>query len=354
MPKIEFERFESLFTIQNPFNDFAEEEHRVEVRRDPLLRDTSIYNPFLKDKAKAFFGENDAGLLDALAKETAENCIFCPDRVRSRTARYPEAVLPGGRMEQGEAVLFANLFSLAHYHPVIVLTREHFVRPADMEPLLLADGFQLARNFLKDVYERDVTVGFATVGANYLLPAGASLVHPHMQMLASDVPYTYHGRMLDASTEYVARNGTHYFADLIAEERRRGERYIGQYGAWHWIAPFAPMGSNEIMAVHEEQSDLGRITVRDLRDLCDGIAAVLRLYEELGHLSFNFMLYSARGGETVGFHCILKMVNRQNLSPNYRNDDFFLQKLLRTEMVLNLPEELAQRARAHFERGAAP
>lgn len=354
MPNIEFERFESVFTILNPFNDFAEEEHRVEVRRDPLLRDTSVYNPFLKDKAKAFFGQNDQDLLQQLARETAENCIFCGDSVRAKTARYPDPVLPNGRMEQGEAVLFANLFSLAHYHPVIVLSKEHFLRPAQMDPLLLADGFQLARNFLKDVYERDVTVGFAAVGANYLLPAGASQVHPHMQMLASDVPYTYHARLLDAVTDHVRRNGTHYFADLIAEERRLGERYIGRYGAWHWIAPFSPMGSNEIMAVHDAESDLGRITVRDLRDLSDGIAAVLKLYDELGHLSFNFTLYSARGGETVGFHCLLKMVNRQNLSPNYRNDDFFLQKLLSTDLILNLPEDLAPRARTWFERGVSP
>jgi hypothetical protein len=108
------------------------------------------------------------------------------------------------------------------------------------------------------------------------------------------------------------------------------------------------MGSSEIMAVHDGEGDLCRITVKDLRDLADGIAKVLALYEGRGHLSFNFSLYSAKGGETVGFRCLFKIVNRQNLYPNYRNDDYFLQKLLQTELVLTLPEELAAEARTYF------
>jgi galactose-1-phosphate uridylyltransferase len=352
MGAIQFEKFESVFTILNPFSDFAEEEHRVEIRKDPLLHDTSVYNPFLKDKAKAFFGQNDMELIATLARETAVNCIFCRESVLSKTARYPDHVVPGGRLELNEAVLFANLFSLAPHHPVIVLTQSHFLLPREIGPALLGDGFQLARTYLKEAYEKDATLAFATVNANYLLPAGASLVHPHMQMLAADVPYTYHARLMDAVAYYLLQNGTHYYADLVAEERSRGERYIGQHGAWHWIAPFSPMGSNEIMAVHDEESDLGRITVRDLRDLSDGIARVLALYEDLGHLSFNFSLYSAKGGETVGSRCLFKMVNRQNLYPNYRNDDYFLQKMLGTDLVLNLPEDLARKAKAHFEGGA--
>jgi galactose-1-phosphate uridylyltransferase len=351
MGTIAFERHASSFRILNPFNDFAEEEHSVEVRKDPLLGDTSIYNPFLKDKAKAFFGQNDQELLRSIAEGSAATCIFCGESVRQRTARYPDSLLPGGRAELGEAVLFANLFSLAQYHPVIVLSKAHFLRPSEITPRQLGDGFQLARNLLKDIYQRDVAVAFATVNANYLLPAGASLVHPHMQMLASDMPYSYHARFLDASTAYLSRNGTPYLADLVAEELSAGERYICRLGAWHWIAAFSPMGSNEIMAVHDEESDLARITVKDLRDLSDGVSRVLMFYEDLGLLSFNFALFSAKGGETVGFRSFFKIVNRQNLYPNYRNDDYFLQKLLQSELIINLPEELAAGARPFLRNG---
>ena len=348
MADIEFERYGSTFKILNPFNDFAEEEHHVEVRKDPLLGDTSVYNPYLKDKAKAFFGQNDAELIRSLAEETAKTCIFCGDNVRQRTARYPDDVLPGGRIEEGEAVLFANLFAIATYHSVIVLSKAHFLRPSEFSSRMLADGFRAAKLFLRDVCQRDATVAFSTVNANYLLPAGASLVHPHLQMLTGAIPYSYHQRLLNASGEYLVKNGTAYFADLIAQERQSGERYIAEQGRWHWIASYSPLGTNEIMGIHEEVSDLAKLPERDLRDLCDGISKVLALYEELGHVSFNYSLYSAKGGETVGFHCLVKIVSRQNLSPNYRNDDYFLQKLLQTELILNLPEDLAAQARKHF------
>jgi galactose-1-phosphate uridylyltransferase len=348
MAAIQFERHGSTFTILNPFNNFAEEEHRVEVRKDPLLGDTSVYNPYLKDKAKAFFGENDPGLIERLVEESAKTCIFCGDSVRQKTARYPDDIVPGGRIEVGEAVLFANLFSIATYHPVIALSKAHFLKLSEFSSRMLSDGFRAAKLFLRDIYQREATIAFSTVNANYLLPAGASLVHPHLQMLVGDIPYSYHARLLNASGEYLVKNGTEYFADLITEEKRAGERYIAQQGGWHWIASFSPTGSNEIMGIHESESDLAKLTERDLRDLSDGISNVLALFESLGHLSFNYSFYSAKGGETVGFHCMIKIVNRQNLYPNYRNDDYFLQKLLQSELILNLPEDLAEKARKHF------
>jgi len=348
MAAIQFERYGSNFRILNPFNNFVEEEHRVEVRKDPLLGDTSVYNPYLKDKVKAFFGENDPGLIDRLVEESAKTCIFCGDNVRQKTARYPDDIVPGGRIEVGEAVLFANLFSIATYHPVIALSKAHFLKLSEFSSRMLSDGFRAAKMFLRDIYQRDATIAFSTVNANYLLPAGASLVHPHMQMLVGDIPYSYHARLLNASGEYLVKNGTEYFADLIAEEKRAGERYIAREGGWHWIAAFSPTGSNEIIGIHESGSDLAKLTERDLRDLCDGISNVLALFESLGHLSFNYSVYSAKGGETVGFHCMIKIVNRQNLYPNYRNDDYFLQKLLQSELILNLPEDLAEKARKHF------
>src|SRR5574340_569103 len=146
-------------------------------------------------------------------------------------------------MEQGEAVLFANLFSLAPYHPVIVLSKAHFLRPKGFTPQLLADGFQAARKFLNDLYQRDAALAFATVNCNYLLPAGASLVHPHMQMLVTPLPYSYHARLLSGAAAYQTRQDSDYFSDLLEEEVRANERYIARHGAWHWLASFSPLGS---------------------------------------------------------------------------------------------------------------
>jgi UDPglucose--hexose-1-phosphate uridylyltransferase len=349
MGKITFEKISSTFTILNPFNNFVPEDHRVEVRKDPLLGDTSVYNPYLKDKAKAFYGQNDPDLIRRIAEESAASCIFCGENVVTKTARYPTDIMPEGRIRKGNAVLFSNLFSLGAYHPVIALCRAHFLKLSEFSPEMLTDGFEAAQEFLRFVYCRDESAVYTTICSNYLLPAGASLMHPHAQMLVTPVAYSYHKRLLDACRRYYEKNGSSYYDDLIAEEKRTCERYVVQRNSWHWLAAFSPLGSNEITAIHDRESDFEALTAADLRDLAYGISKVLLLYERLGHLSFNYSLYSVQQGEREeGHRCVFKIISRQNLYPNYRNDDYFLQKMLQTELIFNLPEELAGQLRDFF------
>jgi UDPglucose--hexose-1-phosphate uridylyltransferase len=232
---------------------------------------------------------------------------------------------------------------------VVSLSNAHFLKLSEFSPSLIENGFKAAREFLKAVYRQDQSVHYSSVNANYLFPAGASLVHPHLQMLVTPVAYSYHARILDACSAYYRKTGSAYHADLIQAERKAGTRYIAQTGRWHWMAAFSPIGSNEVMAVHEREGDIQFLSDADLGDLSVGIARVLAFYENLGHLSFNYTLYAARlpqAGE--GLRCLLKIINRQNLYPNYRNDDYFLQKMLQSELIINLPEELAPRLRANF------
>ncbi len=349
MGNIAFEKISSTFTILNPYNNFLPEDHRVEVRKDPLLGDTSIYNPYLKDKAKAFFGQNDPDLIRKIAGESARSCIFCGDNVVTKTACYPPDIMPGGRIRKGCAVLFSNLFSLGAYHPVIAFCGAHFLKLSEFTPGILADGFEAAQEFLRCVYCRDESALYATICSNYLLPAGASMVHPHLQMLVTPVAYSYHARMLEACRRYYEKNGSSYYDDLVAEEQRTNERYVVRHNRWHWLAAFSPIGSNEITAIHDNETDFEMLPAADLRDLAHGISKVLLLYEQLGLLSFNYSLYSIqRSCRDAGQRCVFKIISRQNLYPNYRNDDYFLQKMLQTELIFNLPEELAAQLKKIF------
>jgi hypothetical protein len=53
-------------------------------------------------------------------------------------------------------------------------------------------------------------------------------------------------------------------------------------------------------------------------------------------------------GDHPEFRCFLRLLNRQNMAANYRTDDFYLQKLLKNEIVVQLPERLATFIRVHF------
>ena len=67
----------------------------------------------------------------------------------------------------------------------------------------------------------------------------------------------------------------------------------------------------------------------------------------MGISTFNFSIYSGRfGAGDDSFRCFLRVVSRQNVYANYRTDDYFLQKMLRNELILTPPEVLASTLRA--------
>ncbi|MFW6178830.1 MAG: hypothetical protein ACOC43_10775, partial [Desulfohalobiaceae bacterium] len=48
------------------------------------------------------------------------------------------------------------------------------------------------------------------------------------------------------------------------------------------------------------------------------------------------------GQDSPHFCCMMRLVNRQNVHAHHRTDDYFFQKLLQNELILNRPEDLAQ------------
>ncbi len=348
MGRIVFDSIASDVRFLNPMKEFAADVQTLQIRRDPLLGDTSVYNPELKDKAQIFFGKCDQELITRLVADTAKTCFFCGEAVAKSTPRFMPDFSKEGRIRVGEALLFPNLFSLGTYHPVIRLCDAHFLQLSEFTPELITNGFLAARQFNRIAYAKDPDVAYAAVTANYLFPAGASLVHPHLQMIATPMPYSYQARMLDGCSRWQREHGTSYYADLVAEEKG-GPRYIGRTGSWQWLTPFSPLGNNEVMAIHDDVCDLDELTDDDLHNLATGIAKVLVHYETLGHLSYNYALYSVRRNRDDGsFRALLKIITRQNLYPNYRNDDYFLQKLLQSELIITPPEELAEHLRPSF------
>jgi UDPglucose--hexose-1-phosphate uridylyltransferase len=345
--RIQFESFQESLEILNPFKGFEKEVQTVQLRRDPLLGHVSIYNPLLQGKAKVFFGDIDWDLVQRLAAESASTCVFCPHRSH-QVARYPDDLVPGGQIQVGAARLFPNLFSLAKHHAVVALSEAHFLKLSELTPELLSDALAAVHRFVERVYSRD-NAAYLSVNANYLFPAGASLMHPHLQVLMSTQPYTHHAQLTSACLAYFRAHSESYHAVLIEEERALGARYIAQTGRWHWLAAYSPLGSHEIIAAHESEGDFGRLGLDDVRGLAQGISAVLRLLESLGYLSFNLSLYSVRAeAAPQGFNCLLRLIHRQNPYPNYRSDDYFLQKLLQAELIVDLPEHLSECARSYF------
>jgi len=254
-------------------------------------------------------------LIERLATESAKTCIFCGDNAARRRPVIRRHV-PGGRIEVGEAVLFATCFH-RHLSSLIALSKAHFLKLSEFSSRILSDGFRAAKLFLRDIYQRDATIAFSTVNANYLLlRAQASSI---LICRCSRRYSLFYTQGFECLGRISGQERDRVFADLITEEKKAGERYNRQQGGWHWIASFSPTG-----ATRSWGSTVGKrpheLKERDLRTSATGSRTSWPVrVPRTPELHYSF--YSAKRRDRR-FHCMIKIVNRQNLYPNYRNDDY--------------------------------
>jgi galactose-1-phosphate uridylyltransferase len=346
MKKIRFEKHLQRSDFHNPMLGNNLDTQEMEIRKDPLTGHQSVFNPRLEDKVAFFFGPSDQALIERLAAESEPRCFLCQDRWQQMTPTYPEELIAGGRIQVGEAVLFPNLFPVARVHAVIRVGERHYLRLREFEPVRIQEAFQTCLDFTQALSKSQPDVRFLTINGNYLGPAGASIAHPHFQVLGSDLPFTYLGFILEHSRGYYRDEGSCYWADLVEREREIGDRYVSETGPVNWIASYSPQGTNEILGILAEKRSFLEMEPSDLEGLAEGFSAVLRGYDRMGLSTFNFAMYSGPlKGDEEAFRCYLRIISRQNLYENYRTDDYFLQKLLRNELILTTPEALASTLR---------
>jgi UDPglucose--hexose-1-phosphate uridylyltransferase len=352
MKKINFAVNYQKSVFHNPFQNNEILNQPLEIRTDPLTGHQSVFNPGLEGKSQILFPDTDYEYMAQRAQETIASCFLCPADWRLKTPKYPKEFISEGILEFGQAALFPNLFPVAAYHSVIRLGEKHFRMLNDITPDLLHDGFTVALDFVRRTFEYDPTMCYPTLNINYMLPAGASLMHPHMQILNSPTPSTNHQLLLKKCGQYKAENSASYFTDLVNEEKSINQRYIGKTGEAHWITAFSPKGHNETFVVWPGRQNFLQFTKEDIEDLSRGLSHILKLWHAMKLSSFNFACFSAPLNapvtDTHGFSCFMRIVNRQNVTPHHRTDDYFLQKMLGNELILNPPEKLAQWMKKDF------
>ena len=343
---IRFEKHVQRSTFHNPMKGNELDTQEMEIRRDPLTGFQSVFNPGLEDKAAVFFGPTDTELIDQLARESQPLCFLCEDRWKLATPTYPEELLPQGRLEQGEAVLFPNLFPVAQVHAVIKVGNKHYIPLREFEPIRILEAFQVSMELIRACSTVEAGAEYFTINGNYLGPAGASIPHPHFQVVGGDLPPSWMEFLLERSRCYFQEHGSCYWLDLLETERKIGDRWVGEAGPVGLITSFSPHGTNEVLGILPERRDFLEMDEEDLKGLAHGLSRILGGYDSMGVSTFNFTIYSGPlGKKEESFRCLMRVVSRQNVYANYRTDDYFLQKMLRNELILMPPEVLAETLR---------
>jgi UDPglucose--hexose-1-phosphate uridylyltransferase len=326
--------------LVNPNNGFAREELPFEIRHDPLTGETGrIFElPFRAEKPD----------LEATVKKSLEFfCPFCPENLEKSTSLFPEEMISGGRIREGEATLIPNMIPFDQYAGVSILSHRHYVPMEALTPQAMRDGFTAAIRFIRAVCEHDAKVTWFSLNWNYFPPAGSSIVHPHLQPNCGELPPNQLRLQLERCAGYRDRTGRTFWDDFVEAEEKKQERYVGRTGPVTWIMSFVPWGFvPDVSCVFAEGVSLMNMDESRLMSFLDGLSRVFACFRQQNIYSFNLSLFSMR--EEAGFRTNGRVCPRLHPRPIGNSDISYLQMLHKEPYAARRPETVCRELREFF------
>ena len=339
---MKFEALKKETIMLDPNEKMTERRIASEVRIDPLTGRTARICHFMKLQW-------DKPDFDALIAGTDSWCPFCPEKVLNVTPCFPPDLIPEGRLQKNDMVIFPNI---APYDSIgaVATFGPHYIPMTDFTPNMIASAFSFALAFFRRVAEAGHPESvYHIVNWNYMPPAGSSLIHPHLQVFSSSSAPNLMRQELQASMRYLESQGSNFWDDLIRTERESDQRYLGQIGRTHWMTTFAPMGvAGDVLAVVKDVRDTLGLTEQDLMDLAQGLAKVMAEYDKMGIYSFNMNFFTGTASdEHFRFHLIFSprtFFNQKLGTP----DIGALRNLFNESLCMAYPEEIRALLKSGF------
>jgi galactose-1-phosphate uridylyltransferase len=342
---IEFRReiMPSRMLRRDKSGELVETSAPVEIRFDPLTGRTCRLVPY---SASRIIRPD----LDALEKRSKElTCPFCAPLVERITPRFPPDLFPEGVIRRGKAFAFPNLDPYDIYGVVVVITDRHFMTLEQFDHATVLNALTAAQAYIKRVREVDSRAAYSFIAWNFMPPAGGSLVHPHLQCNAGYHPTSFQRQVLEASERYYKETGTNYWYDLVEQERRTGERWVGKTGGVEWLTGFVPRGRlSDVIAVFPGKASINELTDSDLSDFAEGLLKVLGYFSGLNLISFNMSTYPGLDENQFTAHARITPRGLLLYSPIETSDQFYYQVLHDENICILPPEEAAAGLRKRF------
>ncbi len=179
-------------------------------------------------------------------------------------------------------------------HEILVEAPEHGLHMADMEPVQLERVLGLYQERLRDLY-RDPRFKYVLIFKNHGPAAGASLAHPHSQIIATPVtPRAIASELESARQHYYVKTRCLY-CDILNQELEAGVRVVSADEHFAVLAPYASRFPFETMiiprrhrhAFSSESPAAIAALARTLKDIMTRLKSVLR------DPPFNFVVHTA-------------------------------------------------------------
>ncbi|AZR72847.1 galactose-1-phosphate uridylyltransferase [Anoxybacter fermentans] len=271
---------------------------------------------------------------DLCEKETETdsitNCPFCPGNedktppqidalyregkwvTRTFANKFP-ILAPGKTKCVIENELFCGI-NQSGYHNVIVEHPDHNINFFKMNQSEMVDLLLTYKRCYKKLSKKQKIV-YVLIFKNYQKKGGASLHHPHSQVIASPFIPPRIKRELVGFKTYKQDTGRCIFCDLI-ETEINGDRQIFLSSSYLVVAPYASRFPYETWILpRKHNAKFEEILDNDLEELAGVILQVFnKLYRVLGDFPFNLYIHNGpvNSTEYTDFHWHLEIAPRLN------------------------------------------
>jgi len=280
----------------------------AELRKDPI---TGRWVIIEIDKAK---GPNDYDVEEHITKRGV--CPFCPgnehmtppeiyaDRegeIKPNASNWQTRVIPNKfpalRIEGNLDRVGIGMYDMMNgvgAHEVIIETPDHTKELSDLTDHEVEKVIWAYRNRSLDL-RGDKRFKYILIFRNYGISAGATLEHPHSQLIALPIIPKRVGEELGFAERYYDYRERCVFCDMLHQEIDERERIIIENKNFIAFAPFVSRFPFEISIFPKlHSSDFSYIQKEEITDLARILReTLLRIKSALRDPSYNFIIHTA-------------------------------------------------------------
>ena len=230
-------------------------------------------------------------------------------RVRVVPNKFPALRVEGELERRGHGVY--DLMNGVGAHELIVESPEHRLGLADLAPAAVVDVLRAYRARILDL-RGDGRFRSVLVFKNHGAEAGATLAHPHSQLIATPVVPVAVADELHGARAYHDYRERCLFCDIAQQETAERLRIVAENERMVAFAPFASRFPFELWVLpRRHRAAFELVDDAELAAFADGLVAVLRrLRDALDDPPYNLVLHSAPFGaeESPSYHWHLEIL----------------------------------------------
>jgi len=239
-----------------------------------------------------------------------ENCLFC-DPVKSGQEKdtliysrddgdwtlrvFPNKYPAFSRGRVPKSLSEGPYFGMTGtgYHEIIV-TRDHFNHLPDLTDIEVAEVLDAFQDRYLDLMNRK-SVNYITIFHNYGKEAGASIAHPHSQLIAIPVISPYIRQELKGAELYYRSNKKCAYCMMAEYESKKRTRIVFENEKFIAHCPFSSRSAFEIWVMPKKHNPyFERITNEDKLELGEALKnALLAIKRTANNPPYNFYIHTS-------------------------------------------------------------